>query len=236
MESSLMLFMYKYLQGCVRFCSPERRKNRAKWVSLCQLSVAKAQWWISLGREVGGGLRSSYYCCGAWALHQTKQQQCPAFPPSLPPSVHRHVRCCSLRCYAPLRSWLFSSFLLFVCLLLSASPLSFYLCLPILKNYLGESFPLKPFEFLKSLMFDIVLDGNTPFTAVLNEGCQLNLPVLSNQIFKHPSSTALSLDNLCLNIKNRNPVYIFVRDIKSVKEQQWITGIVNKADVIFRDF
>lgn len=82
-------------------------------------------------------------------------------------------------------------------------------------------------------MFDIALDGNMPFTAVLNEGCPLNLAVSSNQIFKHPRSTALSLHNLCINIKNRSPVYIFVGDIKSVKEQHWITDIVNKANIIF---
>lgn len=185
---------------------------------------------------MGGGLRDGCYCCAVRALHQRKQQQRPAFPPSLPPSAHRHVWCRSLRCYAPLRSWLFSSFLLFLCLLLSASPLLFYLFLSIFKKYLHESFPPKPSEFLKNLMFDIALDGNMPFTAVLNEGCPLNLAVSSNQIFKHPRSTALSLRNLCINIKNRSPVYIFVGDIKSVKEQHWITGIVNKANIIFWDF
>lgn len=75
-----------------------------------------------------------------------------------------------------------------------------------------------------------------PFTAALIEECQLNLQVLSSQIFKHPRSTALSLNSLCINIKNRSPMYIFVEAIKCMREQQWITGIVNKAGIIFRDF
>lgn len=75
-----------------------------------------------------------------------------------------------------------------------------------------------------------------PFTAVLIEGCQLNLSVLANQIFKHPRSTALSLGNLCINTNPRSPMYIFGGDIKSRTEQQWIVVVVNKADIIFRDF
>lgn len=74
-----------------------------------------------------------------------------------------------------------------------------------------------------------------PFTALLIEGCQLNLLVLANQIFSYPRSTALSLGNLCINTQNRSPMYMFVGDIKSIKEQQWII-VVNRADIIFSDF
>lgn len=85
-------------------------------------------------------------------------------------------------------------------------------------------------------MFDMALRGSVPFTAALIDKCQLSLQVLSSQIFKHPRSTALALNNLCINIKNRSPMYIFVEAMKSIREQQWITGIVNKPDIIFRDF
>lgn len=158
--------------------------------------------------------------------------------PSLPASLHQCTGMSDAAAFAVTHHWGAGcfhhsfSFFVFYCL-----PLLFHFSsLSILKKYLDESFPLKPFEFLNSLIFDIDLDGNMPFTAVWTEQCQLNLPVLSNQIFKHPRSTALSSDNLCINIKNRSPMYMFVRDIKSIKEQQCITGIVNKTDRIFRGF
>lgn len=167
MESSLMLFMYRYLQVCVRCSSPERRKNQAKWVSLCQLSIAEAARWVSLGRAAGGGLWGSCYCSAVWALHQMEQRQCPAVPPA---SLQQRTGMAGATAYPVPHHWGAGWFHHSLCLLLSASPLPFYLSLSILKKC-----HLKPFEVLKSLMFDIALDGNMPSTAVINEGCQLNL-------------------------------------------------------------
>lgn len=91
-----VIFDAVYVQGCIRSCSPACRRIRQSFSLPAFHSRSSVV--DFLGKW--GGLCSSYSCCATWALHQTEQQQCPAFPPSLPPSVHRHIRCCSLHCYA----------------------------------------------------------------------------------------------------------------------------------------
>lgn len=79
-----VIFDAVYVQGCVRSCSPEYRKNQAKWVSLWQHSIAEAQWWISLGREVGCAVAITAVQYGLCI----KQNSSSALP-SLPASLHQ---------------------------------------------------------------------------------------------------------------------------------------------------
>lgn len=89
-----------------------------------------------------------------------------------PARLHQHSRvgCRSLRRSAAARSWL-SSLLLSLCL--HCLPLLCRFLSPsILRRYLDESFPLKPFEHLNGLKCAIALNGNVPFISLSNEKSQ----------------------------------------------------------------